>query len=89
MRVKICKQSKLSTENKLTLYKQIIRPILTYSAPVYLTGTKHNFHSLQMVQNKCLRMAIKHQTPYPHFSKISWLHDKADLPTIKDFVTKI
>lgn len=43
-----------------------IRPILTYAFPVYYTSTKHNFYTLQVMQNKFLRIAIKHFYPKPH-----------------------
>ena len=50
----ICKRSKMSLRNKLTLYKTCIRPVMTYACVVF-SHTKIDL--LQRVQNKFLRMA--------------------------------
>ena len=52
----ICKRSKVSLRNKLTLYKTCIRPIMTYACVVF-AHTKIDL--LQRVQNKFLRMPIR------------------------------
>lgn len=53
----MCRYNKLSTENKLILYKMLIRPILTYAAPIWCGISNTDFKRLQIFQNKCLRLA--------------------------------
>ena len=46
------KKSKLSTINKLNIYKSIVRPIMTYACPVWNLISKYNMNRLQVMQNK-------------------------------------
>lgn len=45
----------LSIDNKILLYKTVIRPILLYAAPVWGCAAPSNLQKLQTVQNKTLR----------------------------------
>lgn len=47
-------RSKLSTSNKLTLYKTVIRPKITYASPVRADTNQTNMNKLQTAQNKIL-----------------------------------
>ena len=49
------RDSTLSSHNKLNLYKLLIRPILTYAAPVWSNTSSSNYRLLQILQSKCLR----------------------------------
>ena len=49
------RHSTLSSHNKLNLYKLLIRPILTYAAPVWSNTSSSNYRLLQILQSKCLR----------------------------------
>lgn len=52
------RRSKLATSTKLMLYKQMIRPVLTYGAPAWVQAAPHLLHKLQVVQNIFLRRAV-------------------------------
>lgn len=50
------KHSELSTRTKLLLYKQIVRPIITYASPVWASAAKYHHKPLQVTQNRALKM---------------------------------
>lgn len=43
-------------QNRLLIYKMIMRPILLYAAPVWSNTCKSNYKKLKVVQSKTLRM---------------------------------
>ena len=47
---------RLSLHNNLTIFKLLIRPILTYAAPVWSNTSLSNYRHLQVLQSKCLRV---------------------------------
>lgn len=49
------KSSKLSTTNKLLLYKAMIRPKFTYASPAWSSTHQSNINKLQRTQNKILK----------------------------------
>lgn len=51
----LSKRSNLSTNNKLILYKAIIRPKITYASPVWINASMTNINKLQVTQNKILK----------------------------------
>jgi len=54
----IGRKSKLSLENKLLIYKIILRPIWTYGIPLWGTASNSNIEILQRCQNKVLRSIV-------------------------------
>lgn len=58
-------RSKLSTANKLILYKTMIRPKITYAAPVWISTSETNIKNLQRTQNKILKTIIGVQRTFP------------------------
>lgn len=80
----IKKNNQLKPEHKVHVYKAYIRPVLTYGEIVYHNCAKTNFSKIQVLQNKCLRMALDS----PFFTKNSQLHEDAKIPTINDFIKK-
>lgn len=52
----INKKSKLSTKNKIILYKALIKPIILYAAPIWGNASKTLISKMQTVQNKILRV---------------------------------
>lgn len=54
----MAKNSKLSIENKLLLYKSIIKPIWTYGIQLWGTACNSNIEILQRYQSKVLRSIV-------------------------------
>ncbi|GFX20326.1 DDE_3 domain-containing protein [Trichonephila clavipes] len=52
----IGRKSPLSLENKVILYKQILRPVITYTSPVWGAGAATLMKEIQAIQNKILRL---------------------------------
>ena len=53
------RNSSLSLHNKLLLYKQILKPILTYGIQLWGGTTQSNTDIVQRFQNKVLRNTVK------------------------------
>lgn len=79
------RSSDLNVKNKLLLYKAILRAVLTYAAPVWLNSTKTALRQVQIFQNKCLRRILKSEPR----TRITALHDEANIPMIIDFIRSI
>jgi hypothetical protein len=55
----ICEpKSKLSTSNKLIIYKAILKPIWTYGIQLWGTASTSNIEILERFQSKALRMIV-------------------------------
>jgi hypothetical protein len=54
----IGRKSELTTENKILVYKTILKPIWTYGVPLWGTVSKSNIEILQRFQNKVLRAIV-------------------------------
>jgi hypothetical protein len=52
------RQSELTIENKLLVYKAILKPIWTYGAPLWGSASTSNIEILQRSQNKVLRTIV-------------------------------
>lgn len=79
----LCRKSKLSTRNKLLLFKAIIRPVLTYAAPIWKTAAISHRKHLQIIQSKCLKTIYKLPWRYPTAA----LHTLSGQLLINDFIT--
>ncbi|CAD6221967.1 GSCOCG00011676001-RA-CDS, partial [Cotesia congregata] len=79
------KGSTLTVKNKKLLYTMILRPILTYASPVWCGASLTNLLLLQRYQNKCLRLILSEG----RYTKISKLHEDAEIPLIKDFIYRL
>lgn len=79
------KSSRLSELNKLLIYKMIIRPIITYAAPVWSSASSTNIKTLQVIQNKCLRIAGN----FPRYTRTSRIHNKFKVPSVYNFIHKL
>lgn len=78
-------KSKLSKKNKLLLYKGVLRPILTYAAPLWKASSRKLLYGLQVVQNKCLKLILGLAHRFP----TDLLHDISSLPMINDLIADI
>lgn len=74
------KQSCLSLENKLLLYKCILKPIWTYGLQLWGSASNSNIEKIQRFQSKVLRMV----TNAPWYVTNETLHHDLQLRTIKE-----
>ena len=81
----INRKSKLSLENKLILFKTIIRPILTYACPVWSFTSQTNFNTLQVNQNKFLRIIGN----FRMFTPIFEMHNTLNIDMFQSHVKKL
>jgi hypothetical protein len=72
------KTSKLSVENKLTLYKAILRPVWTYGVELWGCSKPSNTKILETYQSKTLRMT----TSAPWFVSNLTLHNGPKIPFV-------
>jgi len=78
----LARDSTLSSHNRLAVYKLMIRPILTYAAPVLSNTSSSNYRHLQLLQSKCLRVIGN----YPRRTPITHLHSALNLEPIQEFI---
>ena len=78
----IGKNSQLSVENKLLLYKTIIRPVWTYGIELWGSSKPSNTKILQAFQSKTLRLI----TAAPWFINNQTLHTDLCIAPIKDVI---
>jgi hypothetical protein len=76
----VCRRSKMSTKNKVTIYRQIVRPAMMYGSAMWGNVSNTQLEKLQVVQNKFLRAAFS----APWFVRNSQLHREVNLPTIRE-----
>ncbi len=55
----LSRKSKLNTENKILIYKQILRPILSYASPIFENLAKVHMKKLQVTQNKIIKLILQ------------------------------
>ena len=77
--------SALSPANKRLIYLQIIRPIITYAAPVWCSASKSQLARIQRIQNKFLRCV----TSADRYTKIVDLHAMANVPRVNKHIGEI
>lgn len=76
------KNSKLNLNNKLTLYKTIIRPTMAYGAQSWAIASKTNKYKFEIIQNKVLRII----TQAPWFVRNSQLRKDLKIPSFSEFI---
>jgi len=74
------KKSSFSLENKLLLYKAIIKPIWTYGIELWGCSSKSNVDIIQRFQSKTLRM----MTGAPWYVSNQSLHTDLRTPTVEE-----
>ena len=80
----LSRNSQLSLHNKLLLYKMIIRPSMTYASPAWHFTSDSNIKSLQVVQNKFLRII----GDFPRRTKIENIHKALTIEPISSYILK-
>jgi len=51
------RKSDLSIRNEVLVYKQLIRPLMDYACPAWMSAARSHVRRLQVLQSKCLRLA--------------------------------
>ena len=74
------RRSNLSTQNKLTLYKTVIKPVWTYGIQLWGTASNSNIEILQRFQSKTLRSLIN----AAWYVTNETIHRDLKIPTVKD-----
>ncbi len=74
-----------SIKSKVTVYRSVIRPIITYACPIFSNCPVTHFKKLQIQQNKCLRLALNAS----YDTRITALHKESGVPLVRDFVDKV
>lgn len=80
----INRRSKLSTANKLAVYKQIVLPMLEYGSPIWIGCAQTHLKKLQVIQNKFLKMILN----LPPHTRTSEVHRLACLDPIVNRLEK-
>jgi hypothetical protein len=78
----IGRNSKLSLENKILLYKAIIKPIGTYGLEIWGCASKSNISIIQRSQSKILRMIANVPCYVPNIT----LHEDLNVPLLKEVI---
>ena len=81
----INRSSNLDHWNKMMVYKQIIRPALTYGFPLFHHIAPTNIKKMQVFQNKIFKMILV----LPTFSRTNQIHEITEMPYIEVFATKL
>jgi hypothetical protein len=74
------RKSKLSTSNKLFLYKTILKPIWTYGIQLWGTASTSNVEILERFQSKALRMTAD----APWYVPNTLIRRDLQIPTVKE-----
>lgn len=77
-------KSKLSLNNKILLYKTIIKPVWSYGIQLWGTASNSNIEILQRFQSKTLRIIAN----APWFISNRNIHNDLKIPYIKDEIKK-
>ncbi|GBN36236.1 RNA-directed DNA polymerase from mobile element jockey [Araneus ventricosus] len=78
----IGRRSCLSLRNKVLLFKQVLRPILTYAAQIWGFTAKSHRKKTQILQNKILRI----MTNAPWFVRNEVIHDDLQIENIETHI---
>jgi hypothetical protein len=71
-------------QNKLLIYKTILKPIWTYGIPLWGTASNSNIEILQRYQNKVLRATVN----APRYISNEVLQTDLKVPTVREEITK-
>jgi hypothetical protein len=74
------RQSQVTLENKVLLYKAILKPIWAYGIQLWGTASHSNIEIIQRFQNKILRLI----TNAPWFVPNELIHNDLKIPPVKD-----
>jgi hypothetical protein len=78
------RKSKLSTNNKLLIYKAILKPIWTYVIQLWGTTSNSNIEVLERFQSKVLRLIVD----APWYVSNSDIRKDLQIPTVKEDISR-
>jgi hypothetical protein len=78
------RKSKLSTSNKLVIYKTILKPILTYGIQLWGMASTSNIEILERFQSKALRMIVD----APWYVPNTVIRRDLQIPTVKEEIRR-
>ena len=81
----IGRKSKLTTENKLLLYKVILKPIWTYGAPLWSCYKPSKTNIIQRIRSKILRVVFN----APRYVSNKTLHESSGIPFVEKEIKRI
>jgi hypothetical protein len=64
------------------LYKQLIRPMMDYTCPIWRSAARTHVRKLQVLQSKCLRIA----TYAPWYVSNRQIHEDLEIPLFSDHI---
>lgn len=79
------RKSRLSVENKLLIYKTVLKPVWTYGIQLWGTASHSNTEILQRFQNGVLKAIVN----APWFTKMDEVHEYLKIPTVKEEVVQL
>ena len=83
----LSRNSHVSIDSKLRIYKSYIRPIISYACPVFANAAACHLNKLQLFQNKILRMIS--DIHWYDFKSVNEIHDSAKMPLISNFISRL
>ncbi|KAH8385844.1 hypothetical protein KR200_001937 [Drosophila serrata] len=78
------RNSQVSIENKILLYKAILKPVWTYGIQLWGTASNSNIEILQRFQSKMLRKIVN----APFYVTNVNIHNDLNIPFVKDVIRK-
>lgn len=81
----INRRSKLSSTNRLAVYKQIVQPMLLYAAPIWKDCAQTHLRKIQVLQNRYLKMILN----LPMRTNTSVVHQMANITKVNDKIHEI
>ncbi|GBM72862.1 RNA-directed DNA polymerase from mobile element jockey [Araneus ventricosus] len=81
----ICRNSRISIQNKLLICQAYLRPILTYASLVWAFTAKFNFNIIQVLENKTIRMTMQADW----YIRNADIRKSTSIPSLKDFIIKL
>ena len=84
------RRSNLSTQNKIMLYKIVIKPVWTYGIQLWGTANNYNIEILQRFQsaNKCFLLPSSVLINAPWYVTNETIHHNLKIPAVKDEIYK-
>ena len=76
-------KSKLCKENKLKIYKTIVKPIWTYGIPLWGTAAMSRINKIKTMQTKILRMIVN----IPWYVRNEDIRRNLRIPTVKQVIS--